>query len=247
MLIEAIFATRGIVFLLERTGLLGGIEIAESSRGALVLWTARALAAVMLFWSGIGIAHAARVLEGAEAATNESQHQLLTLIERVSDPGDPIYDNSGSYVARPNAYFLPWTDEPIRRIWADKLIREVPTAIEESDCVVAIVDPRFQSLPEALREYLLAHFKPYAGPVLLWGWDFESPTGRVDSTFLANRGGRYRVFPEAIAEEGGLRVDGKAISSVLFELAEGDHEVHYDGRRGGFRLQWAPPDRDASH
>jgi len=66
----------------------------------------------------------------------------------------------------------------------------------------------------------------------------------VDSEFVANRTGVYRVLPEEIAREGGLVVGASPIAEPFFTLEKGAHPVRYDGPRGGFRLQWAPP-RDA--
>ncbi|MFO0688469.1 MAG: glycosyltransferase family 39 protein [Myxococcota bacterium] len=231
MALEAIFAGRGLV------GIVRWIAV----------WPAaplRRLVAVGLAgWSAIGIAMGAALLAALGAPSNQGQRALFDEIERVSGPGDAIYDNSGSYVARRSAYFLPWTDAPIRALWAEKLVQEVPRAIEASECVVAVVDERFGGLPPALQGYLQAHFKPWSGSVLLWGADFAVRDGAVEGEFVANRSGTYRIQPAEVATSGGLSIDGRPVSGEVVELARGSHAVAYRGNSEGFRLQWLPGDR----
>lgn len=241
MALEAVFAGRGLVRM--ASWIAGWRQARSETRLHGRLEPARGAVAVALVgWAVIGVGTGAGLLYSVGAPSNQIQLALLDEIARVSQPGDAVYDNSGSYVARRNAYFLPWTDAPIRAIWAEKLVREVPLAIEASDCVVAVLDERFQSLPEELKLYLHSHFKPYARGVLLWGTDFGTEDGEVDGVFRANRSGRYRIFPPSVAAEGGLSVDGKAVEGEVVELVKGSHPVRYRGQAAGFRLQWMPGD-----
>lgn len=234
MALEAIFAGRGLV------RLVGWIAVWPNATAAPLR---RLLAVGLTGWTAIGVAMAAILLHGLGAPSKQGQRALFDEIARVSGPGDPIYDNSGSYVARPSAYFLPWTDAPIRARWAEKLVREVPEAIEASECVVAVIDERFGGLPPALQGYLQAHFKPWAGNVLLWGADFPVAGGALDAVFTANRSGTYRILPPEVAKGGGLVIDGRPVSGDVVELARGPHAVAYRGQAEGFRLQWLPGDR----
>jgi hypothetical protein len=239
MALEGIFAGRGLAWLLQ-----AALETAsrdEVKRGSLRLVGARRIMAIcLLALAFAGTVRGGLLMVSLGSETNREQHALLDDVAELTQPSDPVYDNSGSYVARPNAYFMPWTDLPIRRIWAEKLIAEVPLAIEESDCVVAIVDDRIHTLPEPLKVYLREHFKPYRGTLLLWGQDYQVSDGHVAGRFRANREGRYRVFPEEISSEGGLTIGGVPIDSSVFHLVEGDHVVAYRGQRDGFRVQWEP-------
>lgn len=241
MAIEAVFAGRGLVRMTswisrgQRTG-------AEAHLATRLESVRRPLAVGLVGWAAVGAARSVALLYAIGAPTNQSQLALLDQIERVSRPGDAIYDNSGSYVSRPNAYFMPWTDAPMRTLWATKLVREVPLAIEASDCVVAVLDERFHSLPDELKFYLRSHFTPTTNGVLLWGADFKTEQGVVDGVFEANRSGRYRIFPSTLPGGGTLSLDGTTVSGDVLELTEGNHEVRYRGSAEGFRLQWSPED-----
>lgn len=239
MAIEAIFAGRGLLALTEAALAAAG-AMRRGTASFVGVWTgvvvggAAGLLLVAGLWNGIGI------LATLGQPTNGAQHAVLEEIAALTSPGDPIYDNSGSYVARPNAYFLPWTDAPIRARWGAKLVEEVPLAIDRSDCVVALVDDRFHSLPEPLKAWIGRHFTPHRGPILLWGRDYAPDGGRVEDVFLANRAGHYRVMPAELVEGARLEIGGRPIESPVFALEEGEHALVYDGPHAGFRLQWAP-------
>lgn len=231
MALEAIFAGRGLV----RIALWIAVgPTAEVPR------LRRLFAVGLAGFTAIGIATGAALIYRIGAPSNQGQHALFDEIERVSGPGDAVYDNSASYVARRSAYFLPWTDAPIRALWAEKLVREVPLAIEASECVVAVVDDRFGGLPPALQSYVQSHFKPWSGSVLVWGADFAAESGSVEADFVANRSGTYRVLPAEVAVSGGLLIDGRPVEGDVVDLARGSHSVRYQGDSGGFRLQWLP-------
>lgn len=234
MALEAIFAGRGLVRIARWIAIWPTADVAPLRR---------LLAVGLAGWTAIGAATGAALLYGIGAPSNQAQRALFDEIARVSGPGDAVYDNSGSYVARRSAYFLPWTDAPIRALWAEKLVREVPRAIEASECVVAVVDERFGGLPPALQSYLQSHFKPWSGSVLLWGADFAAEGGAVDAVFVANRTGAYRVMPAEVAAAGGLSIDGRPVGGEVVELARGSHSIRYRGESEGFRLQWLPGDR----
>lgn len=172
------------------------------------------------------------------ARTNTYQLSVLKDLNRLTDPGDTMYDNSGSFVSRPHAYFMYYTDAGIRKSQAMKLVNEVPQAIISTQTVAELRDNRFERLPNQLKRFLDGHFQPFSGDIRLWGSRFAS--GRK-SSFTAVKAARYFVEPAVVAASGELFIDGEVVGET-FDLARGAHTVEYRGATRDFYILWMPRD-----
>lgn len=214
-----------------------GLSAVLGARGAAVClqW----LAPVRLAWVGgltLAVLLAAQALRLAAGETNAAQLRVLERIGQLTAPGDTAYDNSGSYVARPHAFFTFYTDAFLRTSQAGHLAREVPAALVERGCVLRVEDVRSDTLPASLRDFLAAHYQPVDGDLALWGQRYDGPG---EGSFLAVKAGRYFVEPErALA---GLELDGMAPQGPIFSLSSGAHTVR-SRRAGPFFLLWLPRD-----
>lgn len=185
------------------------------------------------------MAHRATTKLHKEATrTNEYQLSVLSDLDRLTDPGDTIYDNSGSFVARPHAYFMFYTDAGIRDFQTNKLNTEVPRDILATETVAELRDLRFNDLPSPLKQFLQLHFQPFSGDIRLWGSRFG---GNQPHTFTAVTKSMYFVEPASIASSGELKIDGKVVGDT-FELSRGNHKVEYSGTSRDFYILWMPRD-----
>ena len=182
-------------------------------------------------------------LERFVAASNATQLDVLRRIARLTAPTDVAYDNSGSYVTRPHAYFYFYTDAYLRRAGAERLSREVPRALVDSGCVLHMRDLRYEALPEPVRRFLVRHYQPLDGDIALWGQRYLVPrSGRLEGDFLAVRRDRYFVDPPDVLAQGRLTIDGEPMTRRVVELEGGLHDVVYDGPPIAFHLLWLPRD-----
>jgi hypothetical protein len=185
------------------------------------------------------MAHRAGTKMSKQAArTNDYQLSILKDINRLTEPGDTIYDNSGSFVSRPHAYFMFFTDARTRRSDAAKLANEVPQAIFSTKAVAELRDTRFKGLPNELKLFLNGHFQPYNGDIRLWGSRF---TSGKKGNFTAVTTAKYFVEPAEIAASGELLIDGEVVGDT-FELSRGEHSVEYKGPPQDFYILWMPRD-----
>jgi len=222
--VAGIFAARGAAALLE-----------ARIRAPLRLGFATALVVILALQS----AALARFVQ----ASNAGQLAVLRRIAELTSPEDAAYDNSGGYVSRPHAYSYFYTDSFLRESLAETLVREVPRAIEDRGAVLHLRDLRFETLPPALRGYLLEHFQPLDGDVALWGRHYVVPAGgRLADVFRAVRDDRYFVTPESVLERGRLLVDGEQVREPVFTLTKGEHHVVYEGPPGELDILWLPRD-----
>ena len=188
------------------------------------------------------------VMQSATLATfidqsNAAQLDVLARIGRLTAPGDPAYDNSGGYVARPHAYSYFYTDLYLRESIAETLARDVPRALVESGTVLHLSDQRFGTLPPSLREFLGRHFQPHDGDVALWGQHYVVPSsGMITDTFLANRDDQYFLSPAPAIDRGVLTIDGERVRTPVFRLSKGDHRITYQGPPGEIDVLWLPRD-----
>ncbi len=222
--IAAALAARGAAFL------LGG-DVARPVRLA-----ATAGLAVLLALQAVTLAR-------FSAARNERQLEVLERIATLTAPSDHAYDNSGGYVSRPHAYRYFYTDSFLRESLADTLVDEVPRAILETGTVLHLLDLRFDTLPPALRAFLVRHFQPLDGDVALWGQRYTvAESGRLEDRFLAVRTDRYFVAPPEALERGALTIDGVPVAGAPFTLERGEHRVVYTGPPGTLDILWLPRD-----
>jgi hypothetical protein len=172
---------------------------------------------------------------------NGYQYETLATLARLTKVSDPVYDNSGGFVARPHVGFRFYTSALDRQVEATQLPVSVPHAIHEVGCTALLMDARFRGLPPLLIRYLTQHFQPYSADVWLWGQRF-SPSASA-STFDAVRDADYFVEPETMAGAGGLTIDGAAVGSSVFHLSRGNHRVGYAGTVRQFSILWLPADK----
>lgn len=223
-----IFAARGMMELWH-------LSRAASKKGSLSpIFVVFACLILVVF-----MAHRAGTKLSKQAArTNDYQLSILKDINRLTDPDDTIYDNSGSFVSRPHAYFMFFTDARTRKSDATALANEVPQAILSTQAVAELRDSRFKGLPNPLKRFIEAHFQPYNGDIRLWGSRFQNSK---QSSFTAVKTGKYFVEPAAIATSGELLIDGEAVGDT-FDLTRGQHTVEYRGASKNFYILWMPRD-----
>ena len=217
-----------------------------AGRGAAVLgswWWARGhagRASVVLAGVALLVWHAA-ALRLHTRYGNSAQLEVLATLARLSAPADPVYDNSGSAVARPHVRFLFYTDDYLRRSRARELATEVPVDLLRSGCTVHLVDARLRGLPPPLRAFLARHYLPYDGDLHLWG----QRIGPGETRFLAPRRDRYFLSVPPAEQPARLWVDGRTVPPQGFTLDAGVHVVRLEGAAGEAYLLWLP--RDGRH
>ena len=214
--IVAMFAARAVAGIADRFG--------STSRAA---W--------LMAFAGITIAAATwpeRAFQNPDKS-NAGQRATLDRIASLTSPDDPVYDNIGTYVARPHVHFFFFTDETLRKLMPDVLEREMPKAIEGRGAVVAVRDSRWRGLSRGLRTYLESHFVDVGDDLMLWGQVFSG-----DGTFTANRDAQYYVTPPEAAAA--IEVDGAPLGADVFELTRGEHTVRSSVPR--FAILWLPRD-----
>ena len=187
---------------------------------------------------------ALRRVERFVQKSNTYQFDVLAQVGALTSPGDAVYDNSGSYVARPSASFYFYTDWLMRRRLGDMLTRRIPEDILKSGTVLFFRDTRTGDLPESLRAFLREHFKLYSGDLWLWGQSYRTDAGgRVASRFHAVRKDRYFVEPASLLVNGALTIDGQRIESAVFELESGAHTIAFEGTPSAdLHVLWLPRD-----
>lgn len=223
------------------------------------LWAGRGIAAIASALPAGGVRGAAAALALAVAAfglvasdetlrlrtteTNRAQLEALGTLGRLTAPTDPVYDNSGSFVARPHVGFYFCTNSMMRSYWGERLSREVPEAIVADGCTALFVDARFASLPIPLQQFLFENFHRYDADIRLWGRRFAADgPGPIEGEFRAVVDGRYFVEPASALEGGTLRVDGVPVAGAEFPLARGVRTIRYDGPAREFHILWLPRD-----
>ena len=197
------------------------------------LGTALALVAPSLALGRVG---------AAAGQDNAYQLEVLGQVKELTGDGDAAYDNSGSYVARPSASFFFYTDAPMRARLGEMLARRIPEDILKSGTVLFFHDARTGGLPESLRAFLGAHFKPWSGDLWLWGQSYRvDASGRLSSRFRAVRHDRYFVEPPELLDRAKITIAGRRLDRPVFDVPEGEHEITYDGPPGvEMHLLWLP-------
>ena len=174
-------------------------------------------------------------LRGIAVPDNAPQLRLLATLDRLTDPADPVYANSGSAVARPHPDFFYFTNAFLRRMLPARFAREVPRRILETGTVAWIRDIRFETLPPSLKAFLTRHFVPYDGDLWLWGEAFlpsEPP-----HPFLAVRTDEYFLLGAS-----SIVVDGRRVGPAPFRLGKGEHRVEAAAGDRPFAILWLPRD-----
>jgi hypothetical protein len=197
------------------------------------------LAVLGLFLLGprVGFAQAEKKL----VPDNAYQYRVLADLARVTSVTDPVYDNSGGYVARPHIGFRFYTSALDRQVEAAELPISVPRGIREQGCTALLLDARFGGLPVSLTRNLREHFQPYDADLWLWGQRFSA--NRAPLTFEAVRDADYFVEPETVVASGTFTIDGAVVASTVFHLSRGLHRIEYAGTVRQFSVLWLPADK----
>jgi len=227
-----IFAARGVVWSFRALRAL-------SHRRAVVATFGTTLLVLLLVGE---LSHVRIGLARLHALQNGPQHELLQQISEMTAPDDPVYNITGNQVTRPSVHFFYFTDAVVRSLLADRLAREIPQAILETGCTVYTHDPRFESLPESLKAFLLHHFQPLSPELWVWGQRYVPAQGALEDGFLAVREARYYLSPPEALGQGRLHIDGRPVTSPVIELGRGLHTVEYRGPAPELYLLWLPRD-----
>ena len=183
---------------------------------------------------------------------NEYQLRVLAKIGELTSPDDTIYDNTGTFVARPHAYFFYYTFASIWNFHEEMLKTEIPEALEDSQAVMVLIDSRYRSLPKSLKRYIKRHYQPYNGDMWIAGMSFdakdksEKPDGSPGKFFAVTKG-EYFVYPPDALDSGTLRIDGKAVANPYFKLKAGKHAFVYKGPQRAFSILWRPRNGELWH
>ena len=206
--------------------------------GVLAIFASRAMgmlfernrAVVAILAGAISIYSAIQTWRAA-SQSNEVQLTTLRRLDVVTKPTDAVYDNTGAYFARPNAWYFFYTDEVLRRRLGSAMTASVEEALLRSQAPAVLMDRRFNGLPPELQTFIRDHYQPYSGDICLWGMRFGNASGQ----FWAIQSGEYFVDPPMP-----LTIDGQRIASAVFPLSAGSHSVS-----GGspFLILWLPRDR----
>ncbi|HUJ15644.1 MAG TPA: hypothetical protein VL284_17790, partial [Thermoanaerobaculia bacterium] len=215
-----------------------GIAVIFAARGvaALVNVRNRVLTAAVAFVCAAGMAADVPRTFQAAIPSNDAQLATLTRLGMATAPNDAVYDNTGAYFARPNAWYFFYTDEVLRRRLFSTMTIEVEEALRRTQAPAILIDLRFRGLPPRLQAFLLEHYQPYFGDLRLWGMRF-GPAASVDAQFWAIRDGEYFVYPNTT-----LLVDGQAVTTGIVRLRAGPHRVVFSGKPAAFALLWLPRD-----
>ena len=233
----SLFAARGFV---EGLVLLLGRVRPPNARKVLI-GAAGAFLAASFIRSGL-------VMSPIAARDNTHQRRVLESANRLIGTEDSFYDNTGTIVSRPHAYFYFYTEKSIRVFKAEKLVLEVPAAIEKTGTTIMMVDARYNGLPQKLKSYLEENFQNYNGDLRIWGRRYH---GLGEYEFNAILDGEYFIVPgpgspeagfNSIIAAGEIRIDGHEVQKQIFGLKKGLHKVIIY-KQSDFYILWLPRDR----
>ena len=181
---------------------------------------------------------------------NEYQLRVLRKVAELTDPTDAIYDNTGTYVARPHAYWFYYTFRSIWSYQSQMLVHEVPDALETNGAVMMLIDSRYGALPKKLRKHLEAHYQAYNGDIFMAGQYFKpkgEQSARSKASFLAVTEGDYFVYPPTAVRDAQLTVDGKPVDGQVFSLTKGQHRIAFRSAAQAFYILWRPRNGELWH
>jgi hypothetical protein len=224
------FVPRGLA------AICAGLRRLFAAEAAYLAGVALVLLALSLIGPRAGFSEADKKLE----PDNGYQYEVLADVARLTRVSDPVYDNSGGFVARPHVGFRFYTSALDRQVEAATLPVSVPRAIREQGCTALLLDARFRGLPPLLIRFLTTHFQPYNADIWLWGQRFSA--NRAPATFEAVREADYFVEPKTVVADG-LLIDGAPLATSVFHLSRGMHRVEYAGTERQFSILWLPADQ----
>jgi hypothetical protein len=214
----SMFSARGVIAIARFVA-----QSKQGSRGERIA----ALAALAVSWT---ITTGMDFAKSLYFPSNAGQRRMLAQIADLTTVEDPVYDNCGAFVTRPHVSFFYFTNAFIRRQKGAMLATDIPKAILEKECTVALFDERFLTVPRSLREFVLNNFQPMSADLAVWGRHYRVKRGyEMEATFYAIRNGRYFVHPPEAVKQGRLVIDGVEIATPVFELPKGERRIRYDG------------------
>ncbi len=181
-------------------------------------------------------------LRAHQTVDNAAQLEVLSNVARLTAPEDPVYDNSGGYVARPHVRFLFYTDALLRGERAEELAREVPADLLARGCMAYLRDLRHKGLPPPLKDFLREHYQPWDGDLWLWGMRFEGAKDGDLLAFSAPRADTYFLSLRRADAQVRLTLEGQALDPAGFELPAGVHALRYEGPPQDVQVLWLPAD-----
>ncbi len=219
---------------LPTLAVLGAVVVARlaTARGQIVGRLAGLAAVVGLVGLGLVLA-SPRLLE---VATRSQEDQLETLlrIQRLTEPGDPVFDMVGFYFRPDGDYAYLMTGSTFSRYMAGAL-PQIPEELRRTETVAVIFNYRTTWLGSRDRRFLADHFVQYDRNVFLVGIALSSLGPGDEKRFEALRGKRFRYDGD-----GRIAVDGKPFDQGF--LARGWHTIRRLEGTGPARLILATPD-----
>ncbi len=170
-----------------------------------------------------------------EVATRSQQHQVETLdrIQRLTGPGDPVFDMVGFYF-RPDGHYAYALPGNIFARYQAGGLAPIPEELRRTGTVAVIYNYRTTWLGERDRRFLSGHFVQYDRNVFLLGVALSGLGPGDTKRFEALAGKRFRYDGD-----GRIAVDGKPFGEGF--LARGGHTIERLEGAGPARLILATP------
>jgi|GEM_PF-1668800 len=165
-----------------------------------------------------------------ELATRSQDHQMQTLqlIQRLTEPGDPVFDMVGLYFRPDGHYAYLMTGNTFSRYRSGGL-RPIPEELRRTGTVALIFNYRTTWLGSEDRHFLETHFVQYDRNVFLLGIGLTRLQPGEEVRFEALAGKRFRYDGP-----GQIAVDGQPFKEGF--LARGEHTIERLAGRGPSRL-----------
>ncbi|MBI3955740.1 hypothetical protein HY339_00635 [Candidatus Gottesmanbacteria bacterium] len=191
-----------------------------------------------------------RVAPGAE---NAEQLQVIRDVLAVTKPNETIYDMVGSYVFRPDGYFIcchPYGEFANKLAHPPPALRESLTRRQTKFLVMDRVGFVFWQSPEPDKTFLLTHYLPtkyykiyslgqtfrcVAGACVQYNLNNQPASGRSTNTFTIVTAETYAFAIEPESES--VTIDGRTMNNnqTAF-LTAGPHRFSATPRVTGYRL-----------
>ncbi len=171
-----------------------------------------------------------------DVASRSQTHQLETLeeVQRVTDPGDPVFDMVGLYFRPDGQFAYLMTGNTFSRYRAGGL-PPIPEELRRTGTVALIVSYRTSWLDAPDRRFLAQRFVHYDGNIFLLGADLSRLAVGETRRFEALAEKRFRI-----EGAGTFEVDGAPFREGV--LRRGWHEVRRLTGNGPGRLIVATPE-----
>ena len=189
------------------------------------------LYAAVFVSSGVG-------LHQADSRVLKQQMTTLSELRQLTTADDCVYDNSMGAFFREHAhsYFVS-TDAMLKKVKAQELATQIPSAILQAGCVAMLVDIRQVDLPRSLALFLQKHFSPVSPHLYLYSSFLETTSEKGVYAFFAPQTSWYSVVAP---QNGQVRTLADAPWSYRLWLKRGPNRLL--ASNPGIRLLWQPRD-----